>query len=127
MPLSYRIDPEHSLILTTASGVLTDEHVLAHKKSLTADPDYDPSMKELTDLRAVTELDVTTQGVSAMAGYDRNNPDTEGRHRLALVASEDVVFGMARMYQMTTVESDNRVGGFRTMKEARAWLDPDQG
>jgi hypothetical protein len=126
MPLSYRIDPEHSLILTTGSGVLADEHVLAHKKALNADPDYDASMKELSDLRAVTDLSVTTQGVSAMAGYDRDNPDTEGRHRLALVASEDVVFGMARMYQMTTVESDSRVGVFRTIEEARAWLDADE-
>jgi hypothetical protein len=42
------------------------------------------------------------------------------------VASEDVVFGMARMYQMTTVESDSRVGVFRTIEEARAWLDADE-
>jgi hypothetical protein len=127
MPISYRIDPERSLILSTASGVVTDEHVLAHKKALNADPDYDASMKELTDLRAVTELDVTTQGIAAMASYDHDNPNTEGRHRLALVASESLVFGMARMYQMTTVESDSRVGVFRTMEDARAWLDLEEG
>jgi hypothetical protein len=127
MPISYRIDPEHSLVLTTASGVVSDEDVLAHKKALNVDPDYDPSMKELSDLRAVTELSVTTQGVAAMAGYDRDNPDTEGRHRLALVANESLVFGMARMYQLTTVESDSRVGVFRTIEEARTWLDADAG
>ena len=126
MPISYRIDPARSLVLTTVTGVVTDNDVLAHKRALASDPEYHPSMKELSDVRGVTDLEVTAEGIAVMAGFDREHDDTERGHRIALVASADVVYGMARMYQMNTVEADERVGVFRTLDEATRWLGIDE-
>ncbi len=43
--------------------------------------------------------------------------------RLAIVASEDLVYGMARMYEMQVGALPPSVGVFRDMAEAEAWLE----
>ena len=43
-------------------------------------------------------------------------------YRLAIVAAEAVVFGMARMYQTRAQDVVPNVRVFRTMEEAGAWL-----
>ena len=42
------------------------------------------------------------------------------------MVSEDLAFGLARMYgAQVTQEFDNQVGVFREIEEARLWLDGD--
>jgi len=121
MPILYTVDTEAGVILTTASGRLTDEDVLGHKKTLLDDPRVAAGMSEISDVREVTELAVTPVGVRSFVSFDRASAPALPGHRLAIVASQDFVFGMARMYQMTGSE-DDRVGVFRCPDEAKAWL-----
>ena len=118
MPASYSIDVARGLILTRCEGVLTDADVLGLKRDLHADPAFDPALKELTDLTAVTDLRVSSKGVASFSGFDR---DVGDGHRIAMVVSEAVVFGMARMYQQVTVDGD-RVGVFRSLEPALDFL-----
>jgi hypothetical protein len=39
-----------------------------------------------------------------------------------MVASRDLAFGLARMYESLRAEAPERIKTFRTMEEARAWL-----
>jgi len=121
MPISYSIDTEAGIVLTKASGRLSDEDILGHKKSLIEDPRFEPGMREISDVRDVTELAVTPTGIRTFVSFDRASATDRSGHRLAIVASEDFVFGTARMYQMTGSEDDS-VGVFRCLDEARAWL-----
>ena len=118
MPASCSIDAARGLILTRCEGVLTDAEIMDLKREIHSDPAFDPTFRELTDLRAVTELKVSSKGVASFSGFDR---DVGDGHRIAMVASEAVVFGMARMYQQVTVDGD-RVGVFRSMEEALDFL-----
>lgn len=120
MPIRYRIDPKRGLVLTTATGVLTDDELLAHKRKLRADPDFRPDMCELSDVRQVTRLEVTPQGVQQFVEQDKSSE--QPNYRLAIVARADVVFGMARMYQTLTEKSGTQVGVFRDLETAEAWL-----
>lgn len=122
MPLTYRILPQHDLVWTTATGVLTDDDILDHKRRLLADPARRPNMRELSDIRRITELAVTPAGVQRMAAMDSNDAAELGDHRLALVAGEDVVVGMARMYAAFTEQHVPHVGVFRSLEEALQWL-----
>lgn len=124
MPISYRIDTEKRMVLTKASGTLTDEDVLALKARLTRDPDFVPGMRELSDCRGIERLAVTSAGVRAMVQQDQQQARAGGPHKLALVLSRDVAFGMARMYQSLAESNEqNHVGVFRDIDEARAWLE----
>jgi hypothetical protein len=121
MPISYRI--EGNLVLTTASGVLTDDDILQLKKQLVGDPAFKPGMGELSDVRAVEQLAVTPEGVRLMVQHDAAHADQVRTIRLAIVVAKDEVFGMARMYQMLTEGTVDNVKVFRDIAEARAWLE----
>lgn len=122
MPISYEINKEEELIYTTASGSLDDADIAGFKQKLLSDPDYSPGMKELSDLRAVDEFRVTIAGISRFAGMDEESVEMVKEHRLAIVATEDVIFGMARMYQLQTEKAKPNVQIFRDLQPAREWL-----
>jgi hypothetical protein len=122
MPISYRIDPERNFIFTTASGILTDDDILELKRRLTADPRFKVGMRELSDVRAVTELRVTTLGVRRMVDEDANQASALTSYRLAIVAGGDDTFGMARMYQMLTEGNLPHVAVFRDYEAAAQWI-----
>lgn len=123
MPISYQIDVKHQLVLTTASGTLTDDDVLQFKFRLVRDPDFRPGMSELSDIRNVEKIEVTTIGIRQMVEQDKKDAKFIASHRLAMVASDDVVYGMARMYQTLTESTMDNVKIFRDINEAHAWIE----
>jgi hypothetical protein len=125
MPISYQLDLTRNLILTAASGVLTDDDVLTLKRQLATDPAVRAGMSELSDVRGVTDLQVTTQGVRRMVWHDARLEPNAPAPRIAIVATQDVIFGMARMYQQLASDARPEVGIFRDYNEALQWLVVD--
>jgi hypothetical protein len=121
MPISYSIDANRRLVLTRCWGVLTDAELLEHKEQLAKDPAFCPTMGQLSDVRAVERLAVTTEGVKLLVAHDSANAERIGGHRMALVVASDEVFGMARMYSQRS-GSPEGVGVFRSIPEAESWL-----
>jgi len=122
MPISYRIDVERDLVLTLGSGSLTDDDIVQFKARLLRDPDFKPGMRELSDIRGVDQFDVTPAGVQAMVQQDTRDSEKIASHKLAIVVSKAVAYGMARMYQTMTESNIETVRVFRDIDEASAWL-----
>jgi len=118
MPGAYTIDLARSLVLSRGWGVLTDRELLAHVRALTADPRFARHFRQLADLRDVTEVQFTASTIREMV---RLNPFGAGARR-ALVVTSDVVFGMARMYQILRDESPDELRIFRKVDDALQWL-----
>ena len=125
MPIEFTIDRELGVVFTTASGVLTDAELLEHKGKLMADPDFDASFVELSDVRSISELAVSPDGIRLFAARDETDAEHLRGYKLAIVVSSDVQFGMGRMYEMTTSQHFPNVRIFRDMKKAREWLSID--
>jgi len=118
MPCAYTIDLARSLVLSLGWGVLTDRELLAHVRALTADPRFARDFRQLADLRDVTDVQITASTIREMVGL---NPFGAGARR-AVVVTNDVVFGMARMYQILSDESLDELRIFRKMDDALQWL-----
>lgn len=115
---AYTIDLERSLVRSRGWGVLTDRELLAHARALTVDPHFAPNFRQLADLREVTDVQITAATIKEMV---RLNPFWAGARR-ALVITNDVLFGMARMYQILKDESPDELQIFRNMEDALQWL-----
>ncbi len=122
MPITYSIDPKLGVIFTTAWDVLTVEELFEHKRKLAADPDFKPGMVELSDVRQITELDVTPEGIGRFVAQDTISAEKLRDYKLAIIVSQEVVFGMARMYEMMTEQNVSNVAVFRDLEEAKTWL-----
>jgi hypothetical protein len=97
---------------------VTDQELLAHVRALTIDPRFARDFRQLVDLRDVTSVQITASCIREMV---RLNPYGAGARR-AVVVTNDVVFGMARMYQILSDESPDELQIFRKMDDALQWL-----
>ena len=123
MPASYSIDREQQAIFSRASGTLTDEELRDHQRRVLADPDFDPRLRQLWDLRQVSAAEVSTATLRDLAAATSYAPDT----KRAVVAPRDVIYGLARMFQTLHEHAGEDFRVFRSVEEARDWLELPPG
>jgi hypothetical protein len=117
--LSYSIDEQRRLVEVWASGVVTAADIRALQDRGRRDPQYDPRMAIVFDLTAASKLEWSADDLRMIAATSPAHPSA----CRALVAGDDVAFGLARMLQTFTSlggHGDN-VRVFRHIAEARAW------
>jgi hypothetical protein len=122
MAATYRLDAELRLMRVTLQGRVTGDELDAFTQTVKHDPAYDPSWPALVDASELNPAGLSTQVLRARAAVPRRNPT-----RVAIVAPADVVFGLARMFQMMSEGRGNDIEVFRGMREAMAWLAPGNG
>jgi len=126
VPLDYRIDHKQRLVHVTAHGVITADALFAYQKAAWSDPaiaEYD----ELADMSRVEDVEAPSpSNVSALAGFSARMDASAKPTKLAIVARDDLLFGLGRMYQAyreMKPGSNKEVAVFRSMPEALAWLE----
>ena len=124
MPIQYVIDSIHQRLLTHADGLVTFQDLSRHLDA--EERDRALELPELFDARGAT-TDVTAEEVRRLV---QRAADTLRRIPLgptAIVATDDVVFGMARMYAILTEDAGARVEVFRDVEPANRWLQEVSG
>lgn len=85
--------------------------------------------KYICDITKAEKVEITADQVKQVADY--LNLKRKGRRggRTAIVAGNNVSYGLARMLEMITALGDKNYGismmVFRNLEEARQWLDQD--
>lgn len=125
MPTDYSVDPAKQLVKSRAWGVLTEQESLEHYRTLSAEPGFAPTFRQLCDMRQVEEIDMSSDAIRCLAQESIFAPGA----KRAFVAQSDAHFGLARMLQIFADLEGSKVGVFRTIAEAEAWLglEPGQG
>ena len=123
MPIRYRIVPEHELVLVHGSGNLRPEDFLESMKSLYSEPDFEPGLRQLCDLREVRQLEGGYESAQDLiARFSAWTPLPAGG-RVALVARERHVYGLIRMFEILADPLPPDVRTFEDLDAARRWLD----
>ena len=128
MPIVYRVDHEARVVVTAGLGIMTDGDVFGYQRDAWSRADV-AGYNELIAMTQVTQIALpSADRVKDLANLSAGMDDTGTKSRLAVVASENLAFGLGRMYQAYR-ELDRRstkeVGIFRTMEEALAFLKLD--
>ena len=119
MPIEYAIDKNNRL-LTRADGAVTFDEINGHLDLEQSNRDLDRS--ELIDARnATTDLmpAQVRQLVMRAAGMLR----VVKLGPTAIVTTDDVVYGMARMYSVLAEGVGARAEVFRDLESAERWLN----
>ena len=120
MPYTYIVDPDLRLVLTTGSGLVSDEDSQQLSTMQRLDSRIHATMRELLDLRQVERLSITPDLLRSRARTDKHYAH-EYANTLAIVVGSEVAFGFGRMYELLTDEHF-RVRVFRDYPEACQWL-----
>jgi hypothetical protein len=130
MPLNYRIHTERRLVVARGSGVLKDEEVFTYQLEVWSRPEV-AGFDELVDMTNVTRILLPSiERVRDLAELSANMGQSAPRSKLAVVAPDDLAFGLGRMYEVARESAAPRVKPvsiFRTMPEALAWLGIEDG
>ncbi len=123
MPMSYTIDPVAGVVRIAGSGLLTDREMVDCIDALRHDPALEPGMNTLSDMRRI-EVGFTSAGVESMVEIMRATEERRGDSRAAIVVSEEVAFGMARMFELISENADVHPNFrvFYDFEQATAWL-----
>jgi hypothetical protein len=123
MPAFYKIDKEHKLVMTTASGVFTLADALAHHDQLLKDLDFDPRYSQLVDFTHATTAELSADDIRKLVERRVFWPGS----RRAFLVSGDLLFGLARMFEMLRESAgDGGIRVFRSLDDALEWILPDE-
>jgi|HubBroStandDraft_2_1064218.scaffolds.fasta_scaffold177693_2 hypothetical protein len=122
VPSHFNVDSERRLVTVRFDNEVTVRDVVQYFESLKANPAFEPDFFELVDLTQVMSSEVDFQ--AAMMWALEVDPFSREARR-AFVAPRAVTSRTIRMYQMARGD-DGSVAVFRTMAEAKHWLDIEQ-
>lgn len=123
MPLTYRVDKQEKILRSHGSGVLSVADLMDYFAATRADPDFDPAMHRLMDLREVTQLP-SSEDIRSLAALARAKAPVDAA-RMAILASSDLAFGVGMMFK-AFVGFGERLIVVRDEAEAMAWLKAGQ-
>ena len=122
MSILVQVDHVQRRVVGMATGTLEQRDLFDYQKEAGRFPDYDG----IFDGTAVTRLqDVTSASLKKLAGVAAAT-DLEDRHaKLAIVATQDVHFGLGRMYESLrecAPHATKEAAVFHSREEAEQWL-----
>ena len=135
MPIAYGIDPERRLVVAAPFGTLTDQDIFGYQREVWSRPEV-AGFDELVDMNDVEHIALPSPqrviDLAELSATMEGASDRVGRApRMAIVAPTDISFGLGRMYQayrrMKSQGVPRHVGVYRTMQEALAFLDIEEG
>lgn len=125
MPIAYRIDHAARLVIAAGHGTFTHDDVMGYQHAVWSRPElrgYDG----LIDMTHVTQIALTsTDRVREVATLAAGMDDPAITTKFAIVAPATIAYGLGRMfgtYRELDPRSTRKVGVFRTMPEALAFL-----
>jgi hypothetical protein len=125
MPIDHVIDHEHRLVLARGRGTFSDQDVFNYQREVWSLPEiagYDELM-DLTEVKAIPEA--SNERLCELASLAVEMDTSGKRSRFAIIAPEDLGFGLASMFATfrgADERSKKEVAVFRTRAEAFAFL-----
>lgn len=123
--VAYKIFPQHGLILICDWGETSYENTLEFRQKLPKDPEYSQEYDAIYYVMGNLEIHYSCEEVRTLSSLQYQNEDAEGPSgKIALVALEDLSFGLGRMYEIISEGANPHrdVNVFRDVDSALAWL-----
>jgi hypothetical protein len=119
MPLSYEIDEEHRLVITTAWGTVSAEEAIQLQHDIRNDTRLNADFFHLVDLTRLTSVDIDMTTMAELAA--RQSFATS--RRAFVVGSNKLAHGMARMFiALRRATGEEQMQVFAERNEALLWL-----
>jgi hypothetical protein len=123
--ITFREDA--SLFSVRASGRATVAGFEAYLNETLEHPSWRPGMNLLADLRELETDAFSGDDVRSVVALYRRASEQLGNGRCAIVMSKLASFGLARMWELYSKDTIGlRVGVFRSIDEAREWLESER-
>jgi len=125
MPITHSIYHPNRLVVAKCRGTLIDSEVFSYQKEVWADPSL-AGYDELVDMDDVDKIVLpSVERIRELADLAAAMDVSGAPSKLAIVASEDLAFGLGRMYgtrREMNRKTTKQVEVFRSREKALEWL-----
>lgn len=123
MPYELIYQEPEGIVITNYTGVLTDEEFKeCAAKKFSSHEKMESYLYSISDLSNLTGFEVSTELLKQSAMDSKkvlaSNPDGF----MVVVAPDDFVFGMGRLWSAHAENNPDRIKVFRLRKDADAWI-----
>lgn len=119
MPFEITIDTEARLLTARVRGHFAGPEVIELSDRVREHPQNQDGLRHLYDF---SEADVTTVVPADVRSIAARDP----KHEVvcySVIATEDLAFGLSRLFEAIAQNREDRVAVFRSECEARAWIE----
>lgn len=122
MPVTIKIDTNRKIAVIKATGLVTGDEMLAGDRELYSHPDWRNGYGVLADFTEVERLELPNDAVARLVTSNLRNNHLFDRSKMAVAAGKDLVFGLARMWDILAEDLTMQRGIFRDVDSAMDWL-----
>ncbi len=125
MPIEiYDLDNGIGVLIKGHGVVTNDEYSNTLKKHLTQDPDKIKKYRySLSDYTEVTKAEVRTETIKIIANRCISASKVNPNIVHATVSSQDLIFGLSRMWEALSSETTWEIQVFKGKEEAKEWIE----
>jgi hypothetical protein len=120
MPVKVNVHPDTGIAHYSATGDLTREEVITVIGQVYGDPAFRAPWHSIWDLTGAKPVFTADELRQVVAYVQDHRPEDAGR--IAIVATEDLAFGMSRMYEIFSSDLKVETRVFRHLDPAQRWL-----
>lgn len=114
----------YNTFTVTTQGRGSVEGIVAFLDDIVAHAQWRPGLNVLLDHRRLDIDAITVEDIDRISAHFQKIGPQLGDGRIALVMGRDIDFGIARAWELVTRKYvDMAIGVFRSIEEARTWLD----
>ena len=123
MPIDKLVDRTKNLSTFTCYGELSPEEILLTLIEFYQGIDGPPTRKVLWNTANATTENLSMDDMDQIVSLRLNHEGTMFGGKTAIVAPQDVTFGLARVFEIRTAGTDREIMVFRTYEEAAEWIE----
>ncbi len=125
MPILYTIAPDQKIAYIKAWGKVAVDEIMIEGARMFAETEWENGLNILCDYREITDFNLSKEDVALVVDQDKKHECLFDKSKIAIVAEDDLVFGMSRMWETLSSESNLTKMIFRNMNDAESWLGVD--
>ncbi|MCG8337435.1 MAG: hypothetical protein MJE63_23275 [Proteobacteria bacterium] len=122
MTIRIEIDEAKGIAYIKVYGCLYESDIRQAFKSVISSSDYKKGMYRLWDLSEADLSTIDNASLESLAKVSADYSPEMDRTKVAVVAPQDLEFGMMRVYERISERKDYLFSPFRTLAEAEKWL-----
>lgn len=124
MTVNTIISREKNLIVHTITDSMDLAIIVDTISRTLKDPKYQPGMNAVWHFHDVSKVNLTSTDLMFVSEYASRNIDKDGKpYKLALVAEDDLPYGLSRVYEAWSSERPVTISNFRVLDEALEWIN----
>ena len=116
------ISENPALVRVTPKGKLTLEYAGDLVKRMLDHPNFKPGLPSIWDLRETDVSAFSLDNIQSLIAINRKYQKERGNAYIAIVAPDDLSFGLSRMYEMLDNAPHLRINVFRDLALAEKWI-----